>query len=233
VRPQFERLVAQAGQLDLLVVGEAVVLADGDAHDFASDCPLANVVGIRRQRRKREIAGAVAQECADVAAEDLACVDPEERIVLFQALEQHRHRLEGADERVDEVQRSCLAAGRGLHAPGGAIRAREHAPAIGEEHEALGGQLDPSRAALEQGDAEQLFERLDLLAHRLLRDVELPRRAGEAALFGDGGEVAHLAHFRRDHSGESMPGDTARRQAELVGEQQLALVRPADRRVPS
>jgi hypothetical protein len=116
--------------------------------------------------------------------------------------------------------------------PRGAIRAGQHAPAIGQEDEALGCELDPPRAALEQDDAEQPFERLDLLAHRLLRDVELPGRAGEAALFGDGGEIAHLAHFGRDHTSEFMTGIATRRQAALVGEQQLALVRRADRRVP-
>jgi hypothetical protein len=233
VRPQLECLIAQAGQLDLLAVDETMAFADGEAHDFASDRPLANVFGTRRQRREREIASAIAQECADVAAEDLARVDLEERIVLLEAREQHRHGLEGTDERVDQAQRSRLAAGRGLHTPRSAIRAGEHTPAIGEEHEALGCQLDPPRAALEQGDAEQPFERLDLLAHRLLRDVELPRRAGEAALFGDGTEVAHLAHFGREHTSEFMTRNATRRQAKLVGEQQLALVRPADRRVPS
>ena len=47
--------------------------------------------------------------------------------------------------------------------------------------------------AFEQGDAEQLLERPHLLAHRLLGDVQLAGRAGEAAAFRDGGEVAHLA----------------------------------------
>jgi hypothetical protein len=44
-----------------------------------------------------------------------------------------------------------------------------------------------------------LLERLDLLAHRLLGDVQLAGGAREAAAFGDGGEVAHLAQIRRCH----------------------------------
>src|SRR5262245_41154406 len=36
-RPQFERLVAQAAEIDLFPVGEAMVLADCDAHDLSPD----------------------------------------------------------------------------------------------------------------------------------------------------------------------------------------------------
>ena len=169
----------------------------------------------------------------DVAAEDLAGVDLQERIVPVEPREEYRHGLEGADERVDEAQRSGLAAGGGLHPPRGAVGAGEHAPAIGKEHDPLGRELDPSRAALEQGDAEQLLERLDLLAHRLLGDVQLPGGAGEAAAFGDGGEVAHLAQIGRCHRSECTTGTAPRRQAEVVAEQQLALVHRSDGRLPS
>src|SRR5215831_8889985 len=46
VRPQFKRLVAEAGQINLLSVGEAVLLPYGHAHNLASDRALADVFRI-------------------------------------------------------------------------------------------------------------------------------------------------------------------------------------------
>jgi hypothetical protein len=134
VRPQLERLIAQAVKLDLIAVGEAMALPDGDAHDLAPDRPLAHVVAIRGQRRERDVAIAVAQERGDVAAEDLAGVDLEQRVVLVEPGEQHGDGLKGADEGIDEPQGSHLTSGGGLHAPRGAVGASEHAPAIGQKY---------------------------------------------------------------------------------------------------
>src|SRR5262245_14871994 len=88
VRPQLQRLVAQAGQLDLVAVGEAMMRSHGHAHDLASDRPLTDVFGIGGQRCEREIAPAVAQEGRDVAAEDLAGLDLQQRIVPGEPVEE-------------------------------------------------------------------------------------------------------------------------------------------------
>jgi hypothetical protein len=88
VWPQLERLVAQCGELDLRAVGEPMLLSDGHSHDLAPDCSLSNVFGIRRQRRESEVAVAVAQEGGDVAAEDLAGVDLQQRIVTLESFEE-------------------------------------------------------------------------------------------------------------------------------------------------
>ena len=65
-----------------------MLFSHGDAHDLAPDRPLTDVFGIRRQRREREIAAAVAQEGGDVAAEDLAGVDLQQRIVTVEPVEE-------------------------------------------------------------------------------------------------------------------------------------------------
>jgi putative intracellular protease/amidase len=67
----------------------------------------------------------------------------------------------------------------------------------------------------------------------LLSDVQLPRGAGEAAAFGDGGEVAHLAQVGSGHEASVRPVDPGVAQAEVVAEQQLALVRPTVARLRS
>jgi hypothetical protein len=58
VWPELECFLAQALQLDLLAVGEVVLLADGDAHDLAPDRLLADLVGVAGQRRQWQVAGA-------------------------------------------------------------------------------------------------------------------------------------------------------------------------------
>jgi hypothetical protein len=199
VRPQLERLVPQLRELDLLTAGESMALPDGNSQDLPADGSLAQVVGIRGQGREREITAALTEQRLDVAAEHFPGLDLEQPIVLGQASEQHRHRLEGADERIHEAQDAGFAAGGRLHPSGGSVGAGEHAPAIGEEDLPFGRESDPPRAALEQRDTEQLLERLDLLAHRLLCDVQLLRGSCEAAAFGNGREIPHLAQVRSGH----------------------------------
>ncbi|MCY1381702.1 hypothetical protein D9M69_696390 [compost metagenome] len=58
---------------------------------------------------------------------------------------------------------------------------------------AMGGQADLSRATVEQGAAQAGFQGLDAAAERRLAEVDRLRRAGEVAIFGEGGEVAELA----------------------------------------
>src|SRR4029450_12103990 len=177
-RPQLQRFIAHARKLDLLAVGKAMALCHGEANDLASDCPLGEVVGIRRQRREREIAGSAPEESRNIAAEDLASVNLEQRVVLAETGEQDRDGLEGTDERVGQPYRSCLSTCGGLHPLGGSVGPGQDAPAVGQKHLTLGSQGHASRAALEQGDAEQLLERPDLLADRLLSDVKLLWGAG-------------------------------------------------------
>ena len=100
------------------------------------------------------------------------------------------------DQRVDEPQGACLAAGRGLHPAHGAIRGRQHPLRVGEEDRAGGRELDLPRAAPQQRDAERRLERADLLADGLLGDVQLVGCAREVAVLGDGDEVAHLPEVR-------------------------------------
>ncbi len=51
-----------------------------------------------------------------------------------------------------------------------------------QQHSACGGERDLAAAAIEERQPYQLFECLDLLRHRRLREVELLRCAPEAAL---------------------------------------------------
>jgi hypothetical protein len=199
VRPELEGLVAQLGELDPVDVGETVAVSSRDSDDFAPDGPLADVLGIGRERGEREVAGVLAQELGDVAAEDLAGMNLEQGKLLVEPGEQQRHGLECADERVDEPQGAGLAARCSSDAQRGAVGAGEQPSAIGEKDHSLGRELHAPRRALEQRDAEQLLKRLDLLAHRLLRDVQLPGCTGEAAAFGDRGEVAHLTQIGGRH----------------------------------
>ena len=53
----------------------------------------------------------------------------------------------------------------------------------------------------EEWRADLCFERLDLAAHRRLRDVQLFRRAAHVSFFGNGNEVADL----REAHGDSIP----------------------------
>ncbi len=62
-----------------------------------------------------------------------------------------------------------------------------------EQDGARGRQLDPSRGADEQLDAQRGLERLDPLAQRRLRDVQALRGAREMQLLGDGDEVAEVS----------------------------------------
>ena len=55
---------------------------------------------------------------------------------------------------------------------------------VGQQRLALAGYLEPARTAHEQRHAEPLLERLDLVADRGLRDVQLLGGVGEAGVAG-------------------------------------------------
>src|SRR5262249_53263542 len=63
--------------------------------------------------------------------------------------------------------------------------------------------------------------------------MQLAGGAGEASSFGDSGEVALLAQVGSGHAGECTTARTGAIQPEVVAEQQLALVHPRPRRLPS
>jgi hypothetical protein len=65
-----------------------MLFSHGHAHDLAPNRPLTDAFGIGRKWREREIAAAVAQEGGDVAAEDLASVDLQQRIVPVEPVEE-------------------------------------------------------------------------------------------------------------------------------------------------
>ena len=73
----------------------------------------------------------------------------------------------------------------------------EHPFALGEEDRSLWGEGDMPGVPPEQCDAQGGLERLDLLADRLLGDVQVVGRAREAAALRHGHEVAHLPQIRR------------------------------------
>ena len=66
-----------------------------------------------------------------------------------------------------------------------------------QQHGACRRQRDLAAAAIEERQADQFFERLDLLSHRRLREIKLFRRAAEAALCSNrakDGEAKVLKH---------------------------------------
>src|SRR4029450_2978395 len=84
MRPQLQHLVAQACELDLLTVCEAMLFPNRDAHDLAPDRSLTDVSGIGSEGGERKIAVAVAEECGDITAEHLTRIDLEHWILLVQ-----------------------------------------------------------------------------------------------------------------------------------------------------
>ena len=79
------------------------------------------------------------------------------------------------------------------HEGDGVIGVFEDASCRGDEHAAWLGELDPATRAVEELDAQLLFEPPDLLAQRWLRDVLPLRSATEMQFVSDREEVAQLA----------------------------------------
>lgn len=68
---------------------------------------------------------------------------------------------------------------------------------IGQEGTAGIGQADAAGMAQQQGRADLLFERTDLLAERRLLHVQRLGRAGHMTLMRDGDEVTEVSQFHR------------------------------------
>jgi hypothetical protein len=89
------------------------------------------------------------------------------------------HELGGHERDRADAQHLGLAAT--AQAPGGALQVGEQLLHVVQVLAPLHGEHDCARAALEQAQTERLLERLDLLADRRRRQVQLARRALEAA----------------------------------------------------
>ena len=100
----------------------------------------------------------------------------------------HKHDVDGVEERADRAV-------DGDQRPGEVVRHRvagagRH-PRPRGDHTGRG-QLDPARRARQQGDAKGGLERLDLLADRLLGDVQLLGGPGEATQLRHGHKATQL-----------------------------------------
>src|SRR5262249_16792143 len=87
---------------------------------------------------------------------------------------------------------AALGARRDRDRPLGPLDRR---PRLGKEKQPGLGQLDPAVGAVEQPHAQHLFQDLDLLAERGLRDAEARGRAAEMQLFGQHTEVAEVTEL--------------------------------------
>ena len=69
-----------------------------------------------------------------------------------------------------------------------------------EKGAALWGELGAARVmAFEQAEREQLFELVERLRHRWLRDVQYARSLGDATRFGHGDEIGALLEGKSNH----------------------------------
>jgi hypothetical protein len=191
-REHLEPLLLQRRELDLVGFREWVSVADGETKHFPPHESLAKPGRKRGHRYEGEVALSALQETGDIGAVDLAGADLEFRVALSQQVEERRGRLERGDQAVDEAQGACLAASSGLRPSHGPVGRGEQSLCVSEEDLAGRGQFDPSGAATQQGDGERGLERPDLLAHRLLGDVQILGGTREVPVLGDGHEVAHL-----------------------------------------
>ena len=76
------------------------------------------------------------------------------------------------------------------------------AAAIAKQLLAFAGQHQPAADAIEQSDAELVFEVLDLARQRGLRDAQAEPSLGDGALLGDGDEGSQMAQV---HGCKIMP----------------------------
>ena len=152
-------------------------------------------LGVGGHRGEREIVAFGEEELGDVGAEDLARFDLDLRVGLGQARQQPGERVPDCCQRVGEPQCAGFPAGCRLGPAGGAVGGGEDSPAVGEEYLSFGGELDAPRRTPQQGNPEGPLQRFDLLADRLLGDVQVVGRPGETAPLRYRGEGAQLAEF--------------------------------------
>ncbi|WP_239142759.1 hypothetical protein [Variovorax sp. WS11] len=86
-----------------------------------------------------------------------------------------------------------------LHIGFEALHLAQHALRATVEDLSRFGRRDASHRAREQSNAKLAFEVRELLAQRGLRNVEVARRARQAAEFDDPNKVPQLADFHPDH----------------------------------
>ncbi len=104
--------------------------------------------------------------------------------------------LAGGHARADAQASATPGAGL-LHGGAGVVHVAQDALGGGAEFFARLGEEDFFAHALEKRHAHVLFERLDGVADRGLREVQLLRGLGEAAAPREGGEGEHLAAVER------------------------------------
>src|SRR3546814_7826636 len=80
------------------------------------------------------------------------------------------------------------------------LQPRQRGACLVVERAAGRGQRDAAVVALEQLHAELVFQLLQLRGKRRLRDVQPCGGRGEAALFGNGNEIAQLTQFHYSSS---------------------------------
>src|SRR5204862_6220066 len=97
--------------------------------------------------------------------------------------------------RESEHDRSLDPGGDASRAALGHFEPGHRGPRVFQECDACRRELDAARQPLEEQDAELALEGLQLLAERRLLDSEPPGRAREAALLGDGDEIAKMAEL--------------------------------------
>src|SRR5258708_5075131 len=81
------------------------------------------------------------------------------------------------------------------------FREPQDAPGLGEEHPPGGRDLDRTAGAVEQGDADFLFEQLDLTAERRLRQVQPRGGPAQMELLGDYHECPNALHVGQLNGG--------------------------------
>jgi len=207
-RPDLEQPAGEGGEVDALVPRERVGGAQGDAQRLAADGARVKPCRVGGPRREREVVAFGEEEFGDVGAEDLARFDLDLRVDLGQARQQPGSGLPDCGQRVGEPECAGLPAGGRLGPAGGAVGGGEDSPAVGEEYLSFGGELDAARRAPQQGDPEGPLQRFDLLADRLLGDVQVVGRRGETAPLRYRGEGAQLAEFEARagrHTRDSTP----------------------------
>ena len=177
-------------------------------------------------RREREVVALGYQQLGDVGPEDLACLDRDLRMNLVQAGQQPRDRVPNRGQGVGEAQRASLPAGCRLHPAGRAVGGGQDAPAVGEENLSFGGQFNAPRGAPQKRDPERPLQCLDLLADRLLGDVQVFGRPGEAMQLRhrrEGAQLAQLKARTSHHTRESTSSRPGSDKPRLLSNNKLRL----------
>jgi len=128
-------------------------------------------------------------------------VDADQRIALQRRAQQrHRqHRTGGGRQSHDNAAGHAVAA-RANH-PRQLLQALQHVASVQQQLFTGLGRTDPAGVAGEQLNSQGFLDRLHVPAEGRLRNVQPPRRLGEATELGNGHEVAQ---FSRIHGGHAL-----------------------------